>query len=418
MTPAQWNTEDGVERPLPQEGQVVAVRRSAPQPWETDALRSYFTDIGPIPLLTRQEEIALAERIEHARLTLAAIVVATPVGASRIREMASAIASGAAASDTLLQCPYGRTLSADEVRKALTRLTSVAARAASVRRGDRFPRVERALAAVPLHPGKIESLAEDLLRGSPAGFAEPVRRCMDHLSALKSQLAQANLRLVVSIARRYMYSGLPFVDLIQEGNVGLLKAVDRFQFRRGFKFSTYATWWIRQAITHAIAQSGRTIRLPVHMVDALNRIAMARHALLAELGREPTVPEIAARTHIAPAKVKLAIESSAPVVSLDAPVMQDSMLDEFVPDRATPSPDMAFLRRDALERVNRGLESLPDRERQVLELRFGIAGDTALTLQEVGTRLGISRERVRQIERGALEKLRRSCLLRTAPRAA
>ena len=440
MTTTRWSAVDDGESGFPEERHSVVAGRSAPQPWETDALRSYFTDIGTIPLLTPPQELALGEQIERARSALAAAVLATPVGARRIMDMVSAILAGAADTDTLLLSPSGRTLSSHEVRRALNRLRRAAGPvAAAIPRdrggcppgvcrsrdaecGGRIERLvlhlERTVAEVPLHPARIEALAGDVLGAAPRRVAERIRERMDHLYAVKNQLAQANLRLVVSIARRYLYSGLPLVDLIQEGNVGLLKAVDRFQYRRGFKFSTYATWWIRQAITHAVIRSGRTIRLPVHMVDALNRIVAARRALTGELGREPTVPELAARTHMSAEKVKLALESSAPIVSLDARVIQDSVLDEFIPDLTTPSPDAVVMHRDALERANRGLESLPDRERQVLELRFGLVSDRALTLQEIGGRLGISRERVRQIERVALEKLRRRCVVQTAPAAA
>ena len=440
MTTARWSAGDDAESGFSEERHGVVAGRTAPQPWEKDALRSYFTDIGTIPLLTPRQEVALGEQIERARAALAAAVLATPTGATRIMELVSTIRAGAAGADTLLLSPSGRTLSSDDVRRALNRLRRAAGAVAAgmphdragcaagvctsrnAHCGGRIDRLvlhlERTLAEVPLHPARIEALAGDVLGAAPRGLGERVRQRMDHLYALKNELAQANLRLVVSIARRYLYSGLPLVDLIQEGNVGLLKAVDRFQYRRGFKFSTYATWWIRQAITHAVIRSGRTIRLPVHMVDALNRIVVARRALAGELGREPTVPELAARTHMSAEKVKLALESSAPIVSLDARVIEDSVLDEFIPDLTTPSPDAVIVHRDALERASRGLESLPDRERQVLELRFGLVGDRPLTLQEIGARLGISRERVRQIERVGLEKLRRRCVLQTAPAAA
>jgi RNA polymerase primary sigma factor len=205
---------------------------------------------------------------------------------------------------------------------------------------------------------------------------------------------------------------------VQEGNLGLIKAVDKFQYRRGFKFSTYAVWWIRQAISHAIVDTGRTIRLPAHMVDALKRVTVARRALETELGRTPTVQELAARTRIAPEKVMLALKSATPVASLDVPVGEDVVLGELVPDEGVLSPESPLLRDDVKTRTRLALQSLHHRERRVLELRFGISNTGPQTLEEVGDRLGVSRERVRQIEKAALARLRRQTNLTGRPQAA
>jgi RNA polymerase primary sigma factor len=245
-----------------------------------------------------------------------------------------------------------------------------------------------------------------------------VQNRLEELRHLKQRLMEANLRLVVSVAKRYQHSSLPLLDLVQEGNLGLIKAVDRFQYRRGFKFSTYATWWIRQGITRAIAETGRTIRLPVHVVESLNQIAAARRALVRDLGRDPTVQELAAHTHMPADKVMRVIRSGAPLASLDAPVSDDAVFGDFVPDAGALSPEAPLLDAAILTRAKHVLESLDDRERQVLELRYGIVNSREHTLQEIGDRFGVSRERVRQIEKQALNRLRRRYARAPVPEAA
>lgn len=235
---------------------------------------------------------------------------------------------------------------------------------------------------------------------------------------LKDRVIQANLRLVVSIAKRYTRSGMPLLDLIQDGNIGLMNAVDRFEYRRGFRFSTLATWWIRQAITRSIANSGRTIRLPVHLVEALNRIAAARHALVRELGREPAAGELAARVHMPLDTVRRTVSAGMPLVELDASVGDDASFGMFVPDRVMASPEAALVRDDLQQHVARLLGSLAERERQVVAWRFGLGNGGEQTLEAIGRRLGLSRERVRQIEKRALERLRRRAVWLHAPRAA
>jgi RNA polymerase primary sigma factor len=235
---------------------------------------------------------------------------------------------------------------------------------------------------------------------------------------LKDRVIQANLRLVVSVAKRYTRSGVPLLDLIQDGNIGLMKAVDRFDHRRGFRFSTFATWWIRQTITRSIANSGRTIRLPVHLVDALNRITAARSALVRELGREPTADELTARAHMSLDTVRRVVSAGMPLVDLDASVGQDASFGMFVPDRAMVSPEAALVRDDLQQQVARLLGSLDERERQVVAWRFGLGNGGEHTLDAIGRRLGVSRERVRQIEKRALDRLRRRAVWLHAPRAA
>jgi RNA polymerase primary sigma factor len=240
----------------------------------------------------------------------------------------------------------------------------------------------------------------------------------DRVRALKHRVIQANLRLVVSIAKRYDRSGVPLLDRIQDGNLGLLKAVDRFDYRRGFRFSTFATWWIRQAVTRSIADAGRTIRLPVHVVDALNRIGAAQRALVRELGRDATPEELAPRVHMPPERVRKLLGAGMPLVDLDMPVGHDAELGMLIPDRATRSPEAAVVDDDLHEHVDWLLGSLADRERQVVAWRFGVDDGRVRTLEAIGQRLGISRERVRQIEKRALERLRHRVTSRHRPRLA
>ncbi|HEY8807073.1 MAG TPA: RNA polymerase sigma factor RpoD [Candidatus Limnocylindria bacterium] len=428
-----------------------------------DPVRMYLKEIGKVPLLTAEEEVNLAKSIELGEMALESpalsVVHLYELGVETKKRMAlgrpkefvdeATRFTGKALRYTLKEAEGGkelkrltnRLLRLREPLEAESNSKEISAEAA-ILIGELVAIIDAAkrdperltIRILPAY-SKIHGPAEgaerlgelvmlgqemrtamvkhlDLLVRDDADEQRGLRRLADELiqkgDDARHNLTEANLRLVVSIAKKYIGRGMSFLDLIQEGNIGLIRAVEKFDYRKGYKFSTYATWWIRQAITRAIADQARTIRIPVHMVETINKLIRVSRGLLQELGREPTAEEIAERMLITADKVREIVKVSQEPVSLETPIgeEEDSHLGDFIPDNQALAPSDAASHKLLKEQVESVLEGLTGRERRVLQLRFGLEDGRTRTLEEVGREFNVTRERIRQIEAKALRKLR------------